>query len=378
MNRIILIGNGFDLAHGLKTSYRDFIEWLWETEATKVKNNKGSFEDDFIAASGTWCFLQENATNYQDLEYNSGQGSIKVKCKNKFLEQITAISTLKNWVDIEEEYFTQLKTIIDHQRMPDLNKSQYYGGIKELNEDLERIKKALEEYLIGELKNFKSDGFDLKNISQKFNTMDFMSCGIDDKQALKKYSHSINTPYEDCETPIYPNKTLFLNFNYTDLPIKLIKYIESNAGHLDDWAKNSFYDLFIHGELENKDYPIIFGYGDERSGTLVTVEGYGGEYWDNIKTINYFQTQNYKRLSDFIDEDQYQIFIWGHSCGSSDRTLLHTLFERKNCVSIKPFYYINEKGYNNYEDIIKNIYRCFTNKVLMRDKVVNKSYCSEL
>ncbi len=31
MNRIILIGNGFDLAHGLETSYKDFIDdfWLW-------------------------------------------------------------------------------------------------------------------------------------------------------------------------------------------------------------------------------------------------------------------------------------------------------------------------------------------------------------
>ena len=29
MNRIILIGNGFDMAHGLKTSYEDFIKWYW-------------------------------------------------------------------------------------------------------------------------------------------------------------------------------------------------------------------------------------------------------------------------------------------------------------------------------------------------------------
>ncbi len=29
MNRLILIGNGFDLAHGLKTSYADFIDWYW-------------------------------------------------------------------------------------------------------------------------------------------------------------------------------------------------------------------------------------------------------------------------------------------------------------------------------------------------------------
>ena len=30
MNRIIIIGNGFDLAHGLATRYEDFINWYWE------------------------------------------------------------------------------------------------------------------------------------------------------------------------------------------------------------------------------------------------------------------------------------------------------------------------------------------------------------
>lgn len=30
MNRLILIGNGFDLAHGLKTRYEHFIDWYWE------------------------------------------------------------------------------------------------------------------------------------------------------------------------------------------------------------------------------------------------------------------------------------------------------------------------------------------------------------
>ena len=30
MNRLVLIGNGFDLAHGLKTSYKNFIFWYWD------------------------------------------------------------------------------------------------------------------------------------------------------------------------------------------------------------------------------------------------------------------------------------------------------------------------------------------------------------
>ena len=34
MNRLVLIGNGFDLAHGLNTSYKHFICWYlnqWES-----------------------------------------------------------------------------------------------------------------------------------------------------------------------------------------------------------------------------------------------------------------------------------------------------------------------------------------------------------
>lgn len=34
MNRIILIGNGFDLAHGLATSYTDFINYYRERIST--------------------------------------------------------------------------------------------------------------------------------------------------------------------------------------------------------------------------------------------------------------------------------------------------------------------------------------------------------
>ncbi|WP_375104117.1 AbiH family protein [Paenibacillus sp. RS8] len=37
MNSLFIIGNGFDLAHGMKTSYEDFHEYLKENyPATKV------------------------------------------------------------------------------------------------------------------------------------------------------------------------------------------------------------------------------------------------------------------------------------------------------------------------------------------------------
>ena len=40
----------------------------------------------------------------------------------------------------------------------------------------------------------------------------------------------------------------------------------------------------------------------------------------------------------------YQIFIFGHSCGISDRTLLIMLFEHDNCASIKVFYHEKYEG----------------------------------
>ena len=68
----------------------------------------------------------------------------------------------------------------------------------------------------------------------------------------------------------------------------------------------------------------------------------------------------------------------GHSCGNSDRTLLNTLFEHENCVSIKPYYYQKEDGSDNYLEIVQNICRNFTDMKLMRDRVVNKTYCEPL
>ena len=49
MNRLVIIGNGFDLAHGLPTSYKDFIDDYWknlcDTKGTKTIINQN---DNFV------------------------------------------------------------------------------------------------------------------------------------------------------------------------------------------------------------------------------------------------------------------------------------------------------------------------------------------
>lgn len=62
MNRIIIIGNGFDKAHGLATGYRDFIDsyWTrvfdhifdpykrWNAKHFGVMGDPISYEDEFV------------------------------------------------------------------------------------------------------------------------------------------------------------------------------------------------------------------------------------------------------------------------------------------------------------------------------------------
>lgn len=50
MNRIVLIGNGFDLAHGFPTRYEDFINWYWEQWGGKLRTSSNKVEQDLFCS----------------------------------------------------------------------------------------------------------------------------------------------------------------------------------------------------------------------------------------------------------------------------------------------------------------------------------------
>ena len=102
------------------------------------------------------------------------------------------------------------------------------------------------------------------------------------------------------------------------------------------------------------------------------------EFLENIKSINYHKTRNYRRLLDFIHSGLFQVYVMGHSCGNSDRTLLNTLFEHENCASVKVFYHQTGEEKDDYSNLIRNISRNFNDKARMRDTVVNWERCLPL
>jgi hypothetical protein len=418
MNRIILIGNGFDLAHGLPTSYAQFIDKLWEEIIDRIKSSYlNNYTDDCITIQqdkdNIYLYVLRDvigsAQTYEELLKNLEKCSLTYQIHNLFLEYITIQQQrFKNWVDIENEYYKFLTYEFDPKR----HEWYKYVDIKILNKDFESLKQKLNDYLIGItqnevviqsetimsiihcpllLKDFTDVG--KKSIaSNEYEKIVRETNGGGDawedemsrktRPLLENYKHfsgqelkeSIlyDLQKEDLAEQYFDlqfKNTLFLNFNYTDTE----KYYTDS----DDENTET---IHIHGEVNNSTNPIIFGYGDELEENYSKLENLqDNEYLENIKSIQYLETDNYKKMLSFIDSDKYQVIILGHSCGNSDRTLLNTLFEHENCVSIKPYYFQYKDPQtgeikDNYSDIVRNISRSFRDKKSMRDKVVNKNY----
>jgi hypothetical protein len=346
MNRIILIGNGFDLAHGLNTRYTDFIDDFWDRMKKIIRFYGISYEDNIIKISilenrisgvrypsdvnGYDWFKELVGINKINNNYQTNL--ITIGHKNAFLKTITEKSTLQNWVDIEEEYYRTLNKCL---------KDESGKEVEKLNGEFTFIKSILKEYLTTQKY--------VNEHSEKIERSIFSEL---------KHDNIIRKPANE-----NLDKILLLSFNYTNTEVQYIH----NDNRISDV-------VHIHGELENPDNPIIFGYGDEMGEEYKTIENKNdNRYFENIKSFKYLETNNYKRMLKFIDADEYQIFIMGHSCGLSDRVLLNTLFEHKNCFSIKVFYRKIDNNTDNFSDVVMNMSRCFNNKSLIREIVVDKA-----
>ncbi|HUM51123.1 MAG TPA: AbiH family protein [Chitinophagales bacterium] len=363
MNRLILIGNGFDLAHGLKTSYHDFIlDYLKECLKIAIKddndNNPSIYNDNNILgyndelidvyvsrklkSFSTVKFSDEKITQVINNIINAKDvhnildiikdSIIIIRYKeNGFSLALFNECITKNWVDIESIYYEELKKAYKSHadfKMGKTDDRQSIERLKLLNNQLDYLKEKLEAYLVKVQLSNKTIINGLSNI----------------------FSMSAFYAHEDFE-----KKTMVLNFNYTETPKQ---YLSSDMEIIN-----------IHGELGNNNNPIIFGYGDEVDKNYKEIEDLNeNEFFKHIKSFDYFKTVNYRNLLRFIESTRFEVFILGHSCGLSDRTMLSTIFEDKNCYRIRIFDYRQDK--HNYRNKTYEISRHFKDKAAMRRKII--------
>lgn len=381
MNRLILIGNGFDLAHGLKTSYKDFINWYWEQRLDKMYQKKPDGFRDPLCDAGTVNVRNLNYEYYKKEHLENGISPIDyirgysydddtyketgvcaydfiAACYSFFndrnfiidnkkyplMARIMQSVETKGWVDIENDYYDLLKETVKDEKCT--------FTAKQLNDQLLFLKEKLAEYL--EFSNGCS--YLNEEINDKMMApIKLEDISITDRAKVEK---------EFSEVLLEPDKnsiTKVLNFNYTPTALQ---YMED--------------EISIHGSLVDSK-KMIFGYGDEMDEDYKEIVNKNdNELLKYTKSVRYLESTNYSRVLEFMESDYFQVVIMGHSCGTSDRTLLNTIFEHPNCVSIKPYYHKMADGTDNYLDIVQNIYRNFTDKKMYRDRVVCKDRCEPL
>lgn len=399
MNRLILVGNGFDLAHGLKTSYKDFIIWylaacfgkrsylsgIHRDELLQIEfkdfhafvgvvtaHKQGAYhssytEEDltcFIAShfkeqtvkqllniyeKDIPAFITSDSDSFSASDYDRNE-PFKVNILSDLLRSLIVNCQDCDWVDIENEYFEQLKAC--KTKEGSFNKEK----VKQLNSEFAYLKQKLEEYLTiqQEQASIKVIPELFKAIDEKFDISDFEPLmGYEDARVSLGYIRMGN---------VVKHQLYFLNFNYTDI---LQKYHDELITRPTDFSKIEI--NYIHGQLNKTDNPIIFGFGDEHDKQYVEFEEHRNkELFDHIKSYQYLRTPNYRNLLKFLNSDNYQVFVMGHSCGLSDRTMFKQIFEHENCKSIRLFHYNGD-----FHDKAINVSKHFSNKGHMRKLIVD-------
>lgn len=363
MNRIILVGNGFDLAHGLKTSYCDFIEdYLTDVFLSLTKNNY-TYEDPLISIkitfnASSYNFEFGHFKNYTDFFTNfrkrfSPDFAIFI---NPIL-QSTLDSILEcNWVDLEMAFFQNLCKGIDENKVDKEH-------VKSTNVTLEYLKSRLPQYLEkveGTINRLSINPHIVEILTQPPRYNDFRSSlKPGDATTLRRGQVSVSNFQTKVE------KTMVVNFNYTST---LEKYIQE----VPNLIRPKYQLNYIHGKLKDEANPPIFGFGDEHNKRYLEFEDHNeNSLFKHVKSYRYLLSHNNKNLLNFAGSDLFQVFILGHSCGLTDRTLLKSIFENENCRSIKIFHYRRQDGTTDYHEKTIEIGRHFTDKGFMRRAIVD-------
>ncbi len=365
-NAIIIVGNGFDLAHGMPTSYNDFAKHYLETIISQFitffdRDNtvigKVLWKDNSVFNAATNNFLKIKISEFDKNESKQIESSNNNygKFKNNLLElllndpnQIDLDKSIRsflseninfvgkmlsntflgklfaneydNWFDIERAYFEELKTFSDVKSV---------AGVKQLNGYFNEIKNKLKIYL--------------NQIDIKFNgeVASFIKNSFTNK-----------------------NNIQIVDFNYT---YTIDRYI-NRFNRVNNISINQ-----IHGDLNSE---IIFGYGDDTSVEYQNIKNLDNdEYLENFKTYAYLMNREYTDLLNIIEDyNDYEVYVFRHSLGRTDKTLLKEIFDNKKCLNIHFFKRsdLDEKQKKTaFSALTKNLSRILDDESSLRKKTLS-------
>lgn len=289
MKNIIIIGNGFDRAHDLPTSYVDFID---DFILSELKDENSDLLVPFVLYS-LGKIANKTSPKKQGVYIDKEKKSHRFMTMNFFLvDLLKQQQNGRDWCDIEGFYYEALQKINER----DLEKFQ---------NDFKLIKQKLIDYL---------------------NFLNIKAIPNDNFKHFFGHNYFCN-----------PKNNLILNFNFTDTLEKLY------SNELTSFKINQ-----VHGALGNlPENEIVFGHDISRQAYDEYIsEGKHDKFFDNIKFLKYRLNSSLEDLNSFLDEfEPFNLFIIGHSCSISDKIMLETILSNPELNQVSIFYYKEPESY---------------------------------
>lgn len=280
MKKLFILGNGFDLTLGLKSSYKDFYEGY-----VKFCKDRNFWEILFGNNDKNWLDIEKSIEKIL-LDLNNNRAlDLSI---NDILKRVSSFSKLcKGDIDVVDtlsfEHLSNIFKLYFNDELLDYLKNyenKDYTLLNVLHYELENFEKHLKDYLNNELKRYDNNAKKSTNcITYKRNA----------KGLLSRISDNI--PPRDIE---------ILSFNYTNFNGNIFN---------------------IHGNLENN---IVIG-TDLR---IINQSKQLIPFTKPFKIINNRYSSSYTALKN--NENISEIIFFGHSLGDTDFNYFKSIFDSVN------------------------------------------------
>ena len=366
--KILLIGNGFDLAHGLPTSYKDFLDFCkmvrelytypiidneynqkklidWNTDKTIKSKLLECYENRKN------CFEDKITTQCKELDelYDCIKENVWI---NYFLEREKSIG--ENWIDFESEISNVVQAI------------ETLKGYIERDEDVLKIKDTKQQIIIYFLKIAKKSLQDVFNLKRIDGFIEDISIELDKLiRSLEIYicefvnEIDINKENDDIKT-ITPDYVLSFNYSNT---------YERIYGQ----SKEVTYD-YIHGKADIKNNVdtcnLVLGideYLEDDKNDKLEFIAFKKFYQRIYKSTDSTYMKWVEQIKKY-PEVNHNLFIFGHSLDKTDRDILKLLICNDN-VTTKIYYYRkNKNDKKELGKLIKNLVR-----IMGQDELISRT-----
>lgn len=368
---ILVIGNGFDLAHGLPTKYGDFLEFCKRAKRIYTFQKKASLGDyasdniddwkmnDYIKVALLEAFEKRNCR-----EIPTGDGTCCMEVttpnraldelyeyirKNTWLEYFLKCSSFvgENWIDFESEIsrvvqsLDELRTIVANEKsLPDTPKDKQeilmnilkaskgslqknYANImaidsfaRFLNIELERLIRALEIYFAEFVSKI--------NISQRNSDIGKLTIG-----------HVLSFNYSDTYQRLYGTDEK-ISYDYIHGRADACNTLESNNMVLgiDEYLPKKRRNKETEFIVFKKYYQRIYkGTGCEYKNWIYKIKDSGKPIEEKLRAEYSVQIP----FSKFTNNMRHNLYIFGHSLDVTDKDILRELILNDN-VNTTIFY----------------------------------------